>query len=548
MSVSWNDVADALFPDVELSIQDYINQYSERDEPVTRFAPSPTGFLHIGGVFSAFLAHKYIKQEWWKFVLRIEDTDQKRLIDWGVDLIIDGMRTFGLEIDEWPIGENNVWVGDYGPYVQSERRAIYRSFVKYLVAQGKAYPCRMQQEEIDSIREQQMKSKIMPWIYGNYSVWRNKEPEEIMQQLQAIWPCEVIRFRSHGNTQKKIIFDDILRGKINMSDNYNDIVVLKKDGLPTYHLAHIADDFLMRTSHVIRGEERLTSVPLHLQLFEAFDLQPPLYCHLASLLKTEDGKKRKLSKRKDPEADVNYFWPEGYVSQGILSYLMTIIDPHYEEWQKANIGHSFDEYPISLQKMNKAWALFDLQKLDFMNNLYLSGLSNQHLFDQTKQWAKVYDPTLFHYLETEADYAFAAMSVERHTEKDPKRYSTLKDVAPNVLFFFDAEREKMQSTKPSLPEMFTDEIITQFVEIYTEKLDLHMDTMEWFTQLKEIGERLWFAANNAAFKQWWYIGKIGDLAMFLRVQLCCSTRTPDLLSVMKVMGKDRVIQRLARVV
>lgn len=547
MTVSWQDVADKLFPDVDTSIADIKAQYPDRPAGtvVTRFAPSPTGFLHLWWVFSSFVSWKYATQNNGVFFLRIEDTDQKREVEGGVDLILKGLDTFAMPISEWPIGDGHADVGDYGPYTQSHRKHLYHAFVKELVAQGKAYPCWMTAEEMDSIREQQTKTKIAQGIYGNYSVWRNKSPEELLEKLQESYP-PVIRLRSHGNIQAKIIFDDILRGKINMTDNYNDIVLLKSDGLPTYHMAHLVDDYLMGTTHVIRGEEWLTSVPLHLQLFATFGLQAPMYCHLAPILKSDEGKKRKLSKRKDPEADVWFLFQEWFAPEGILNYLMTIIDSWFEEWQKAHLDNRYHEFSISLEKMNKAGALFDLDKLKFMNNIYLSRLSNEELFAQGKTWAEQYHPSLYRHMHAQPEYALAALSIERLTEKDPKRYSSYKDIADNILFFFDEEwdsmkpvREELQAASSGLKDVFV-----QFVDAYERQLDLSMDVQAWFDQLKSLWKQFGFASNNQEFKEGWYIGKIGDLAMFLRSQLCCATRTPDLYSVMQVMGKERVLRRL----
>ena len=546
MVVTWWDIADMLFPDVQ-DITSYENQYPERPagSVVTRFAPSPTGFLHIWGVYSSLVSQKFAHQSDGTFFLRIEDTDQQRLVEGAVELIIDGLKTFGISIDEGPLGVAGADVWQYWPYTQSQRKEIYHSFVKYLVAQGSAYPCWMTTEEIDAIREQQSRSKTIQGIYWNYSVWRNKTPEDISLQLAESRPL-VVRLRSHANTQAKIVFDDMLRGKITMADNFNDIPLLKSDGLPTYHLAHIVDDRLMRTTHVIRGEEWLTSVPLHLQLFEMFGYVPPVYCHLAPLLKLEDGKKRKLSKRKDVEANIAYFWEEGYPPEGVVDYLMTIIHSDYENWLEENSDKNYMDYPIRLEDMNKAGALFDVEKLRFMSNTYLSKLSNEKLFEQGKLWAKMYHSALYNFMSEQWSYALAALSIERHTDKDPKRFTTYQDLVDNMLFFSDTEWDRMQDSKPELPEFLTSEVLQGFVQVYKERLDLSMDVQTWFEQLKEIGTTFGFAPNNQAFKQWWYIAKIGDLAMFLRVQLCCSTRTPDLHAVMQVMGKERVISRLEK--
>jgi glutamyl-tRNA synthetase len=341
-----------------------------------------------------------------------------------------------------------------------------------------------------------------------------------------------------------VIFEDLLRGRIDMMDNYNDIVLIKKDGLPTYHLAHIVDDHLMRMSHIIRAEEWMPSVPLHLQLFAACGLQAPIYCHLAQILKLDEGKKRKLSKRKDPEANVAYFFENGYAVQGILEYLINLIDSKFEDWQKENLDKTYVDFEIKLEDMNKAGALFDLVKLQSVNNGYLSRIPTQRLYEESLARAQTYRPELAQIMLSDPAYTQAALNIERHTPKDPKRFSTYADIESQLRFFFDTEREKLQATKPALPEIITHESMQKFIPEYMEKLDLTMSVEDRFAQLKEIGKTYGFASSNAEFKEGGYIGKTGDLAMFLRIQLCCATQTPDLYSVMQVMGKERMTHRL----
>lgn len=552
------EIADVIFPDVQETIQDLEKKYPPRNNPIcSRFAPSPTGFLHIGGIYSAFVSRKYAKQNKGTFILRIEDTDQKREIEGTVDLIIDGMKTFGIQIDEGPLNnsefkiKNAEWntsvdVWNYGPYTQSQRKWIYQVFAKYLLENGLAYPCRMTPEELETIRDQQTKTKVTPGIYGNYSVWRNKTPEEIVQQLQANKDF-VLRFRSTGDATKRVVFEDAIKGRIDTIDNFNDIVLIKSDGLPTYHLAHIADDYLMRTSHVIRGEERLASVPLHIQLFSAFGLPHPQYCHLAPLLKLDNGNKRKLSKRHDPEADIWYFFENGYATQGIIEYLLTIVDPWFEERQIANPDKNYLDFEIKLEKMPKSGALFDLVKLQSVNNNYLSRISTDELYDQSLTRAKKYKPELAKRMESDVEYVKAAMNIERHTEKDPKRFVTYTDIEHQLLFFFDDERTKLHGNIETLKEgnvIADNDLMKKFVDEYVQVMDLDMSTEERFNQLKEIGKKYGFAGNNAEFKEGGCVGKIWDIAMFMRIQLCCAKQTPDLYSVMKVMGKERVIKRL----
>jgi len=552
----WKDLADLMFPDVDQTIADLEKKYPPRTNATcSRFAPSPTGFLHIGWVFSALVSWRFVQQYNWTFILRIEDTDQKRKIDGAVESLLNSMKTFWITIDEWNLWVNWEDVWNYWPYTQSERKELYHIFAKELVAKWLAYPCWMTNEEIDNIRDQQQKSKIMPWIYGNYSVYRNIDVDWLIQKVKEN-PDYIVRFRSHWNTQKKIVFEDVLRWKVNMWDNYNDIVLIKSDGLPTYHLAHIVDDYLMRVSHIIRAEEWLTSVPLHLQLFEAFNLPAPKYCHLAQILKIDEetGKKRKLSKRKDPEADVEYFFQNAYSTQWILDYLYTIMDSGFEEWQKANPDKSFLDRDFVLENMNKSGALFDLTKMESVNNEYLSRISTEQLFNETIEWAEKYNTELANLMKEDVDYTKSALDIERHTPKDPKRFTTFKDVDTQLRFFFDSEYEKLiESVKLKIKswdeefQKFTEFdmwIVSSFLDEYLWVLDLDLTVEEWFSQLKEIWKKHWFAWNNAEFKEWGYIWKVWDLAMIIRVWLCASTKTPDLFSVMKVMGKSRIEKRL----
>jgi len=559
------DIADLIFPDVTETIQDLEKKYPPRANPIcSRIAPSPTGFMHIGNFFSGFVSWKFAKQNGGTFFVRIEDTDQARLIPEAMAIIISVLKHFGITIDEGPIWENNAEVGQYWPYIQSNRKYIYNIFAKYLLENGLAYPCWMTTEELEIIRDQQTKSKVTPGIYGNYSVRRSKTPDEIYERLQQDTGLKsqvpgnfVIRFRSPGEINKRIVFEDAIKGRIETIDNCNDIVLIKSDELPTYHLAHIADDYLMKTSHVIRGEERLASVPLHIQLFTAFGLPHPKYCHVAPLCKMdEEGNKRKLSKRKDPESNVEYFFESGYSTQGIIEYLTNIIDPWFEDRQKANPEKSYLDFEIHLDKMGKSGALFDLVKLQSVNNNYLSRISTDELYDQSLARALKYRPELAKLMQSDIDYTKAAINIERHTPqlvtgqaaKDPKRFTTYADVETQLRFFFDDERTKLHWNIETLKDgnVIADKILMQkFVDEYSQVMDLSMSVEERFAQLKEIWKKYGFATNNAEFKEGGYIGKTWDLAMFLRIQLCCATQTPDLYSVMQVMGKERVIRRIS---
>lgn len=541
------DLANLLFPDVTQTIADLEILYPPREnnQNTVRIAPSPTGFIHFGAIFIATVDYMFAKHNNGIFVMRIEDTDQKRQIENWVNYLIDALKKVNITMSEWPLWYNNSDVGNYGPYIQSHRKGIYRVFAKHLVEQWLAYPCWMTTEQQDSIREEQMKIKKAPGIYGNYALWRNKTLDEYAEQFHNDNNF-VLRLRSPGIIGKRIVFEDLNRDKVSMPENNNDIVLLKStDGLPTYHFAMLVDDHLMRITHVIRGEEWLTSVPLHIQLYEVFWFTPPQRCHLPLILKLDNGKKRKISKRSDPEASIEYLFEQGYAPDGIVSFALSLINSNFEDRIKENPLAHYSEFEMKLDKIWSSGVLFDMDKFNFINNIYLSKISNQQLFDETLAWAKTYRPEFATLIESNPSYALAAMSIERHTDLDPKRFNTYADVESQVRFFFDEEYKKLVADKPSRPEMITPELANQFISIYKSQLDLTIAKEERFAQLKEMGKTIWFAATNGEFKEWWYIGKIWDLAMRLRIQLAASKQTPDLYSMMQVMGKDRVFERLA---
>ncbi len=550
------ELANLLFPQITTTIPELLTKYPHRPQPVCdRIAPSPTGYFHFGNLYTAILNWKFAQQNHGVFYLRVEDTDQARKIDDAVDVVINALKKFGISIDEGPIGENNTEIGEYGPYFQSSRKEIYLTFIKHLITEGLAYPCWMTPEELDQIRTNQTEKKLIPGIYGEFSKYRAYTPDQLAQKYhEENDTFAVIRFRSPGNLTNKITFSDAIRGEISMIDNYNDIVILKGDGLPTYHLAHIVDDTLMRTSHVMRGEERLTSVPLHLQLFKAFDLTPPIYAHLAPICKLDQGKKRKLSKRHDPEANVAFFFEKGYSTQGLIEYIMTLADSNFEDRRKDHSEEDLNKFHFDLAKISTSWPLFDQQKLNRINNSYLSKIPTEELYQQVLERATTYQPEYAKLLIEQPDYAKSAINIERFTEKDPKRYTTYADVMHQTLLFFDApfaeenaehtQRENFASISQIEIYQQHTEAVNAFLDDYLEQFNLETDTLTRFEQLKKIWQAHGFAPNNAEFKTGNYKGKAGDLAMILRILLLKAKQTPDLFSVMKVMGKERVKQRI----
>lgn len=546
------ELANLLFPHVSETVEDVVKKYPKRPEGqhVSRVAPSPTGFMHIGTLYSGMVAEKFVHQnnKNWVFFLRIEDTDKEREVENGKAMIVDGLKSFGIQIDEGPIGDNFNDVGQYGPYIQSARKWLYEIFVKHFVAKGWAYPCRMTPEELDAVRKQQQDNKQIPGIYGQYSKRRDASFDEQKKMIESGAPF-VVRLRSPWDTTKRIVVKDLIKWDVETQDNFIDIVLLKaKDGLPTYHMAHLVDDYLMGTTHVIRADEWFASVPLHMQLFKTLGVEPPYYAHISPLLKLDEGKKRKLSKRKDPEADIRRFFAQGYPVDAIIEFLMNIVDPSFEERQKNNPDKSHKDFVFEISHMNESGALFDNVKLNFVSKEWISKLDKASFVEKCLERAHQYNPELHAVMLKHPDYTFNALNIERCTELDPKRFHKFSDVSEQLPMFYDEEYEAHYSEKPAYPENITPEVIKQFVDLYAKELNLDLDKTARFEQLKELGKSIGFATSNAEFKEGGYIGKTGDLAMFLRIQLLLSKTTPDLCETMKVMWKERVINRLQKAV
>ncbi len=556
-------LADLLFPDVTKTVADYEAEYPVRPagQKVSRFAPSPTGFLHIGGLYSAYVWEKYVHQSGQNgvFFVRIEDTDQKREVEGWVAQIINGLSQFGIQIDEGRIGKDFSDVGNYGPYVQSERKEIYHAFVKHLIAAGNAYPCWMSEEEIEATRNMQQAAKKVPGIYGHYSKRREASFDAQRDMIASGVPF-VVRLRAPAQLGDKIILQDLIKGEVSTQANFLDTVLLKStDGLPTYHMAHLVDDHLMRTTHVIRADEWFASVPLHVQLFEIFGFTPLQYAHISPLLKLdlETNNKRKLSKRHDPEANVQWFIEQGIPTDAIWEFLTNIIDPFFEEWQKNNPDKSYKDYVFHIERMNTAGALFDMTKLLFVSKEWLAKIDKETFYNKALEWAKdfggmihvmkdesIVERQLYELMQEEPAYTFAALNIERMTDADPKRYRKFSDVRDQLPAFYDNAWEALRKNAPAIPDVCDRDRMTAFLDEYESALDLEMSKDAWFSQFKELWAKHGFAASNADFKAGGFVWKIGDLAMYFRIKLLCSSTTPDLYESMWVMWKERVMKRL----
>ncbi len=510
---------------------------------MTRQWPSPTGFLHIGTVYAALLSERIAHLNGGVLYFRNEDTDSKREIENAAHIIIDGIKKFGIEVDEGIIGPHYEEVGSYWPYTQSERGPIYQTYAKDLIARGLAYPCFLSEEEMATIREEQTLAKQPMGIYGSYSPWRVATFEEVQRALDE-GKKYVIRLRSHGNPSKRVTIHDELRGDIEMQDNFMDAILLKQTGIPTYHFAHVIDDHLMRTTLVTRADEWVPSLPLHVQMTEMLGFTPLKYLHISPLLKADGGGKRKISKRKDPEANVEFFFQEGYPIEALIDYMFGIMDSRFEAWRLENPDADYKTYPLTTEKLPLSGALFDITKLDSIANAFLTRMSTAELQKRGLEWARAYDSEVASLMEKYPEITYNALDIERHTEKDPRRFTKFSDLRAQLQFFYEETFEELRKSAPALPECITTDIQKTFVEDYLKSYDPTMERDVWFEQLKNIAHAHKFARTGDEWKTGEYIGKVGDIAMMLRLQLCASAKTPDLCYTMRVLGRETMEKRL----
>ena len=534
-------LAELLFPDTDKTPEYYEELYPQRElkegQKVTRFAPSPTGFLHIGGLFAAFVSRLTANDG--VFYLRIEDTDKKREVEDGVTGLIEGLKNFGIEFDEGMTGQNTE-KGKYGPYKQSMRREIYTVFAKELTKKGLAYPCFCTAESLDEIRSRQESEKLTPGYYGKWAVCRNLSYDEIEKKIKN-GESYVLRFKA-PDTENRIILDDLIKGKIEMPENNIDIVLLKSDGIPTYHFAHAVDDHFMRTTHIVRGDEWISSFPIHLQLFKACGFKVPKYAHISPIMKEEDGGKRKLSKRKDPEASVSYYSEMGYPSESVTEYLLTIANSDFEQWRKANPAASQKDFPFSLKKMSKSGALFDLVKLNDVSKNIISTMSADYVLDSVLGWANTYDKPLCEMLTKDRDYALGIFTIDRYTAKPRKDIEKWSDARAYLSYFYDETFERQDQ----LPDNVSKEDAVKILESYLGVYSPQDDKDEWFNKIKDICAPLGFTPNVKEYKKTpeAFKGHVGDVSSVIRIAVTGRKNTPDLHSIMTLLGYDRVISRI----
>lgn len=512
---------------------------------VTRIAPSPTGMMHIGVLYAALISERIAHLSNGVFILRIEDTDRKREVEGAQDFIIESLERFDIRSDEGVVlgGERGV----YGPYTQSQRKNIYHAYIRQMLESGQAYPCFATPEQIQNIVSRQNTSKVRPGYYGDWAVWRNKPEDEVLAALEAGQPY-VIRFRSTGDIERRRTLEDAARGSLELPESDNDVVIMKQDGLPTYHFAHVVDDHMMRTTLCVRGDEWLPSTTLHIQLTEALGLAPFRYAHIAPIQKTENGSRRKLSKRKDPEASVSYYTERGYLPQTIIEYLLNQANSSYEDWRSANLSADYTDFPFSVDNLSRSGGLFSFDKLDSIGAEHIAQLDARQLYDLIAPWAAEFEPDFYVALTKDPEYSIAALAIERDGQQPRKDMSHLSQAPYQYGYFYDNIYTNIQvdeNAQSRLDRIDPDDrraISSSFLASY----DPADDNDTWFSKIKQLGESLGYTPDMKAYRKQpeQFKGSVADVAMVLRVALTKRNQTPNLRDVMAVMGRDRVSERL----
>ncbi len=540
-------LANLLLPNIDKTPEYYENLYPARNLPegarVVRVAPSPTGYLHLGTLFAALVNRITATSSGGVFFTRIEDTDKKREIEGGIENIIDGLNRFGITIDEGFFSGTNQR-GHYGPYQQSLRAEIYQTYVKDLIIKGYAYPCFCTAEELEAVRKIQESQKIRTGYHGKWAKHRDITFEEAKALIDEGKPF-VIRLKSPGNEENKVIFEDGIKGKIEMPENDEDFVLLKSDGIPTYHFAHAIDDHLMHTTHVMRGDEWISSVPKHIQLFKLLGFKLPKFAHISPIMKLDNGAKRKISKRKDPEAAVHFFAEQGYPSENVIEYLMTIAASDFEDWRRCNPTASYKDFKFNLKKMSVSGALFDEVKLLDVSKNRICLLSSEQVYDYVTAWAQEFDKEFYEILVKNPEYTKAVFAIDRDVPKPRKDIAKWNEVKDYFSFMFN----ELYLPCFELPENIDMADALAFLESYKAVYNAADDKQEWFNKIKAIAPTLGFAAETKEYKQNpdAYKGSAGDLSTVLRLAITGRRNTPDLCSIMQVLGRDEVIKRIDNV-
>ena len=544
--MDYHALAALLFPDVTTTCEELEEKYPPRNVPegavITRMAPSPTGFVHLGNLVQGLTSERMAHQSGGVLFLRVEDTDAKREIPGAVEVLIESLKHYGIHFDEGATidGDN----GSYGPYRQRQRAGIYHVYAKKLVEEGKAYPCFCTEEELAAMREKQEANKETTGYYGAYAIWRDRPMEDIQAQLAAGQPW-VLRFRSTGDVSRQFKFNDLVKGELTVTENNIDQVLLKSDGIPTYHFAHAVDDHLMRTTHVVRGDEWLPSLPFHIQLFQALGFKLPKYVHIGPLMKMDGNSKRKLSKRKDPELALTYYKSEGFPVQAVYEYIMTLLNSNYEDWRRANPTAPATDFKFSPKKLNPAGNLFDYAKLCDVSKNEIAKMDARQVYTLLVEWAQEFDPDFAQKLTADPDFAVRILAIGRGGKKPRKDMATWADAKPYMGFFYDEYLEA-----PVFEEKFEKAVIRSALEKFLERFDFQDDATVWFDKVKEITKELGFTTDMKAYKQNPddFPGTVADVSTFLRLAVTGKTNSPDLYTVMQILGYERTVARIQKTI
>ena len=542
--MDYQALAELLFPDVTATPEELEARFPQRNLPegavVTRMAPSPTGFVHLGNLVQGMISERMAHRTNGVLFLRVEDTDAKREVPGAVEVLISSLKHYNIHFDEGATidGDN----GAYGPYRQRQRAEIYHVYAKKLVMEGKAYPCFCTEEELTAMREKQEANKETTGYYGPYALWRDRSMEDIQAQLAAGNPW-VLRFRSTGSIENQFKFDDLVKGKLTITENNVDHVLLKSDGIPTYHFAHAVDDHLMRTTHVVRGDEWLSTLPFHIQLFQALGFKLPKYVHIGPLMKMDGASKRKLSKRKDPELALTYYKAEGFSALAMREYLMTVLHSNFADWRRATPDADMDTFPFSPKKLNPAGSLFDYAKLIDVSKNVISRMTAEDVYRQLTEWALEFQPDFGEKLAEDPDYAKAILAIGRGGKKPRKDLATWKDAKDYMGFFYDDYLES-----PVFDQRFSRETIADVLTRFLEGYDPADDSAVWFNKVKAITEAIGFTTDMKAYKQNpdAFPGTVSDVSTFIRQAVTGKTNSPDLYTVMQLLGPDRTAERIRK--
>ena len=540
------EYADFLLPNVMHDVEYYESKYPERNLPkdaiVVRVAPSPTGFVHFGTIFQGKVNENLAKNSQGVFMLRIEDTDQKREVENGIEEIMEAFKHFEIVYNEGPISKSEE-KGEYGPYIQSQRKDIYQAYIKYMIEQDMAYPSFTTAEELETLRKEQEKRKERIGYYGRYAIDRNLTMEEVIEKVKNKEEY-VFRLKSPGHFSNKRVFEDLVKGEVEFPENDIDYILLKSDGLPTYHFAHVIDDHLMHTTHITRGDEWLSSLPLHIQIFEMLKFPIPKFAHIAPIMKEENGKRRKISKRKDPEANVFEFKKRGFPIVAVKEYLMTVANSNFEEWSSENPDKDMDEFIITFDKMNVSGALFDMEKLLNLSKNYLSTLTAEEVYENLLLWAKEFDPDFATLITEEKERTIKTLDIERNTAKPRKDFALYSEIKDNVWYMYESLFKDVTYDWQKITDI---EEIKKILQVYmTKYYDMNDDNDAWFDKVKQLCEELGYAANMKDYKKnpEQYKGNVADVSTVIRVAVTSSSQTPNLCDILKILGKEEIERRI----